>query len=129
VDDPDFPEALRAFIREHIPDVDAADILLQLARAPGREYAVEALIDELKPTAVSDAVARKHLALFEERGLVAVGPEGSYRYSPASREVDECVQALMRVYNARPVTMVRTIYALRDEKIRSFADAFRLKKK
>jgi hypothetical protein len=35
----------------------------------------------------------------------------------------------MRVYNARPVTMVRVIYALRDEKIRSFADAFRIIKK
>ena len=54
---------------------------------------------------------------------------GRFRYSPASPAVDACVQALMRVYNARPVTMVRMIYALRDEKIRSFADAFRLKKK
>jgi hypothetical protein len=38
------------------------------------------------------------------------------------------VHALTRVYNARPVTMVRMIYTLRDEKIRSFADAFRIKK-
>jgi hypothetical protein len=126
-DDPDFPDALRAFIREHIPDVDAAELLLHLARDPGRDYDVQALIADLRPTAISDVTARRHLGLFAERGLVE-SAGGRYRYNPASSEVDKCVQALMRVYNARPVTMVRTIYALRDEKIRSFADAFRLKK-
>ena len=127
--DPDFPEALRAFIREHIADVDAAELLLQLAREPGRPYDVRALLGALHPTAISEATARRHLGLFEERGLVDSPQESQYRYSPASSEVDACVQALMRVYNARPVTMVRMIYALRDEKIRSFADAFMIKKK
>ena len=127
--DPDFPEALRAFIREHIVDVDAAELLLQLAREPGREYDVPSLLGALRPTAISDATARRHLGLFEERKLAVSAREGFYRYSPVSQEVDDCVQALMRVYNARPVTMVRMIYALRDEKIRSFADAFMIKKK
>jgi hypothetical protein len=127
--DPDFPEALRAFIREHIPDVDAAELLLQLAREPERQYDVPTLLDSLRPSAISDGTARRYLTAFEERGLVASPAPGCYRYSPASEDVSEAVRALMRVYNARPVTMVRMIYALRDEKIRSFADAFRLKKK
>lgn len=128
--DPDFPDALRAFIREHIPDVDAAEILLQLAREPAREYDVPGLLDRLRPSAISDATARRYLTLFQERGLVAASAAGGlYRYSPSSPGEDACVQALMRVFNARPVTMVRMIYALRDEKIRSFADAFRIKKK
>ncbi len=128
VEDPDFPQALRAFIREHIPDVDAAELLLQLARDPLRQYDVPSLLGDLSSTAISPATARRHLALFVERGLVQ--SQGDvYRYSPSSPEVDACVQALTRVYNARPVTMVRMIYALRDEKIRSFADAFRIVKK
>ena len=128
MEDPDFPEALRAFIREHIPDVDAAELLIKLAREPARQHAVPTLVGELQPTAISEATARRHLSSFEERGLVESAGE-LFRYSPASGDVDACVQALMRVYNARPVTMVRVIYALRDEKIRSFADAFRIKKK
>src|SRR5689334_7424572 len=104
-EDPDFPEALRGFIREHIPDVDAAELLLELARDPAREYDVPSLLAELAPTALSDAIARKHLAVFEERGVVAESA-GRFRYAPPSREVDDCVQALMRVYNERPVTMV-----------------------
>jgi DNA-binding transcriptional ArsR family regulator len=127
--DPDFPEALRAFIRDHIADVDAAELLLQLAREPGRQYDVASLLGALNPTGITEPTARRHLALFEERGLIQSAEAGRYRYSPATPEVDDCVQALMRVYNARPVTMVRMIYALRDEKIRSFADAFRIKKK
>ena len=128
MEDPDFPEALRAFIREHIPDVDAAELLLKLAREPDRAYDLALLLGELRPTAISEAIARRHLTHFEERGLVEA-QAGYYRYRPSSPDADRCVQALMRVYNARPVTMVRVIYALRDEKIRSFADAFRIKKK
>ena len=128
MEDPDFPESLRAFIREHIPDVDAAELLLKLAREPGRSYDLALLLGELRPTAISEAAARRHLTHFEERGLVG-SQAGSYSYRPSTADADRCVQALMRVYNARPVTMVRVIYALRDERIRSFADAFRIKKK
>ena len=127
--DPDFPEALRAFIREHIPDVDAAELLLQLSRDPGRSYDLTSLLADLRPTAISESTARKHLTLFHERGLVVSPQPGLHQYRPGTPELDEAVRALTRVYNARPVTMVRMIYALRDEKIRSFADAFRIKKK
>ncbi|MGH8733196.1 MAG: hypothetical protein ACREVB_05890 [Burkholderiales bacterium] len=38
------------------------------------------------------------------------------------------VQTLVQAYEQRPVTLFRLIYALRDGKIRSFADAFKLRK-
>ena len=60
--------------------------------------------------------------------MVEAKENNAYRYSPASPELDALVRALTKVYNERPVTLVRMIYAPRDEKIRSFADAFRLKK-
>ena len=126
--DPDFPEELRAFIRDNIPDVDAAELLLRLAGNPERRYDVPTLLSDLRPTAISEAAARKHLTAFQERGLVAAPQPDTYHYSPANPELAAAVHALTRVYNARPVTMVRMIYALRDEKIRSFADAFRIKK-
>jgi hypothetical protein len=33
------------------------------------------------------------------------------------------------VYRERPVTLIRVIYGLRDKKIRSFAEAFKLRRK
>lgn len=38
------------------------------------------------------------------------------------------VATLAQAYEQRPVTLIRLIYALRDNKIRSFADAFKLRK-
>jgi hypothetical protein len=38
------------------------------------------------------------------------------------------VRTLAQAYNERPVTLIRMIYALRDPKIQSFADAFKLRK-
>jgi hypothetical protein len=126
--DPDFPEALRAFIRDNIPDVDAAELLLLLARNRERRFDLHGLLAELASTAVTEPVARKHLTLLQERGLVVSTRASTYQYSPSTPQLDSAVRALTRVYNERPVTMVRMIYTLRDEKIRSFADAFRFKK-
>jgi hypothetical protein len=126
--DPDFPEALRSFIRDNIPDVDAAELLLLLARHSERRFDLYSLLAELTSTAVTEPIARRHLALFQERGLVVSTQASTFQYSPSTPQTDAAVRALMRVYNERPVTMVRMIYALRDEKIRSFADAFRIKK-
>ena len=126
--DPDFPEELRSFIQETIPTVDAAELLLVLALHPEREYQVVDLINAMRPTAVSEPVVRRYLNHFQSSGLVAVKENNAYQYGPASTELDATVRALTKVFNERPVTLVRMIYAPRDEKIRSFADAFRLKK-
>jgi len=51
------------------------------------------------------------------------------RYKPASEVLAAHVATLDRLYRERPVTLIRVIYGLRDSKIRSFADAFRLRRK
>lgn len=38
------------------------------------------------------------------------------------------VATLAQAYEQRPVTLFRLVYALRDRKIQSFADAFKLRK-
>ena len=126
--DPDFPQELQSFIQDTIPSVDAAELLVLLARDPQREYSASGAVDAMRPTAVTEPAARRYLLHFLARGLVAAPKEDSYRYDPASPELDTMVRALTRVYNERPVTLVRMIYAPKDEKIRSFADAFRIKK-
>jgi len=126
--DPDFPQELRSFIQDTIPSVDAAELLVLLAHDPQREYSVRAAVEAMRPTAVTEPAARRYLLHFLARGLVSAAKEDSYRYDPASPEHDTMVRALTRVYNERPVTLVRMIYAPKDEKIRSFADAFRIKK-
>ena len=126
--DPDFPEELRSFIQETIPSVDAAELLLLFALHPDQHSRVDAVIESMRPTALSEAAARGYLQHFQARGLIAQSENESFRYAPVTLELDAMVRALTRVYNERPVTLVRLIYSSKDEKIRSFADAFRLKK-
>ena len=126
--DPDFPEALRAFIREMIPSVDAAELLVLLASNRDRAYTVDEAVQAMHPTAVTAPAARRYLLHFQAQGVVVAHEGAAYQYAPGSDELDAAVAALTRVFNERPVTLVRLIYAPKDEKIRSFADAFRLKK-
>ena len=55
------------------------------------------------------------------------------RESPHELRLDEQglrhLETLGKVYLERPVTLFRVIYGLRDAKIRSFADAFKLWRK
>jgi hypothetical protein len=126
--DPDFPDDLRAFLQEYISSVDAAELLVVLARDPTRGYRLGDAIAAMRPTVLSEPAARSYLIHFEAHGLVTSEGGATYRYSPATPALDAAVRALTKAYNERPVTLVRTIYAPKDEKIRSFADAFRLKK-
>ena len=128
MNDPDFPEELRSFIQDTIPTLDAAELLLLLARDPERAYRLAEAIDAMRPTGLTEGAARNYLAHFQARGLVSTADRTHYRYAPASSGLRRLVEALTRVFNERPVTLVRLIYASKDEKIRSFADAFRLKK-
>jgi DNA-binding transcriptional ArsR family regulator len=114
--DPDIPEALREFIRDYIPDVDAAELLLLLARNPERRYSVRTVIEEIRKTGISESIVHRHLETFRERGLVVQLREDDYQYFPVLPQLDPMVRALSKAYQERPVTMMRMIYALKDEK-------------
>ena len=108
--------------------MEAAEVLLLLARERHAALGIDAVVAGLKPTTVEAAQVRRYLAVFEERRLVAQAADDTYRYAPASDALEHVVRGLAKAYNERPVTLVRLIYTLRDENIRSFSDAFRLKK-
>jgi hypothetical protein len=63
-----------------------------------------------------------------ERLLEAYRPGGPLP-APLAEEQREHLDTLARAYRERPVTLVRIIYALRDSRIQSFAEAFRLRKR
>jgi hypothetical protein len=126
--DPDFPDELCSFIQRHVPSVEAVEVLLFLARRPERGWTPADVCEQLRPSIVKEAEARRHLDMFTADRLAGHGAEDTYRFSPHTPAMAAAVAALARAYNERPVTLVRLIYALREPKIQSFADAFRLKK-
>ena len=107
VEDADFSDEFCRFVQLHLPTVDAAELLLGAYRNP-----------DLALQAGPAAEALRAAGVLDER----------LRYRPASEALAHHVATLAQAWEERPVTMVRLIYALRDHKIQSFAEAFKLRK-
>ena len=130
MEDVEFSDEFCRFIQTGIPAVDAAEFLLLIADRPDTWWSLPEALGRLRPNVnITDADAARYLQGFEERGLVEVGAEGKFRFRPTTEPLAAHVRTLAQAYEERPVTLIRVIYALRDQKIRSFAEAFRLRKK
>ncbi len=130
MEDDDFSDDFCRFIQEHLPSVDAAELLLVLSSQQGRYWSVPELVGKLRPaSAITDAEATRCLDHLRARGLVVVDPDSGVHYSPHTETFANHVKTLEQAYRERPVTLIRMIYALRDKKIQSFAEAFNLRRK
>jgi len=113
MEDVDFSDEFCRFLQANVPSVEAAELLLLLYRS--------------REPVLSEPSSAKLLQLFQSAGLAAAEGQG-VRYRAATPQLDAHVRKLAQAYEERPVTLIRILYALRDGKIRSFADAFRLRK-
>lgn len=114
MEDAAFSDDFCRFLHALVPNVTAAELLLEL-RARGDQG--------VQPRSHPD---RRVLESFVRQGVAAALADGfAYR---ASGELDAQVRKLAQAYKERPVTLFRVIYALRDGKVQSLADAFRLRK-
>lgn len=128
MEDAQFSDEFCRFLQTTLPSVDAAELLLLLARDPARWWSVPEIVAALRPAPLTEADVTRVLEALQGRGLVAQGPDRRVQYRPGSEELAGYVRTLAQAYSERPVTLIRVIYALRDSKIRSFADAFKLRK-
>jgi hypothetical protein len=131
MEDADFSDDFCRFIQAAIPAVDAAELLLLLADRPDAWWSATEALAKLRPAggALTEAEGGRYLDAFVAQGLVESGPERKLRYRPASEMLAKHVRTLAQAYEERPVTLIRMIYALRDTKIQTFAEAFKLRKK
>ncbi|WP_235217097.1 hypothetical protein [Archangium violaceum] len=118
---------MRRFITHHIDSVEQLEILLLLHQQPGRAWNAEAVARELRIASESASERMEdmvHDGLLKRQG---VSPE-EYRYGPESMKLDNAVRGLATAYAQRRVTVINLIYSKPIDKIRTFADAFRLRK-
>lgn len=127
MEDADFSDAFCRFIQTNIPTVEAAELLLAFYREDGEPLSAARAAERLGPGSTLPASEAARLVdAFQARGLLT--KEGNvFRYRGGADE--QFVEVLAQAYRERPVTLVRIIYALRDSKIQSFAEAFRLRKR
>lgn len=128
MEDAQFSDDFCRFLQTTVPSVDAAELLLFLQRESSRAWSIAELAAALRPAALTEADVSRYVERFLGRGLVLQEADKRVQYHPGSEELADFVRTLLQAYSERPVTLIRVIYALRDSKIRSFADAFKLRR-
>lgn len=118
---------VRAFIAGQIESVVQLEMLLLLHTDPLRAWSADELAKELR---IEPAWAGAQLLLLAQRGLLSVADSNgaSYRYGPNTPELAQAVDGLAKAYTDRRVTVISLIYSKPVDTLKTFADAFRLRK-
>ena len=119
------PAPVRGFIASHIVSVAQLEVLLLLRAAADKSWTS----DEVARALVTQREAAEGwLHDLTLRGL-AVESDGAYRYGPENEELGRIIDDLAESYAKYRVAVIGLIFARPSERITSFADAFRLRRK
>jgi hypothetical protein len=122
----DFPADIKQFIADHIDSVAELELLLLLRRDPAQAWTPSAAGQRLYASA--DVVALQ-MADLQAKQLLTSGPdEQTFVYRPQIAEMVPYVDQLAELYRERRVAVITAIYSKPSDKIRRFADSFRLRK-
>jgi len=123
----EIPADVSQFITDHLNSVAELEVLLLVRSDPGRCWSA-ADISKVLCTPVE--MVTEQMVGLQTRGLILAiaGSEPQYQYQPRTPELDQVVASLSEIYKARRVTVITLIYSKPVERVRTFADAFRLRK-
>jgi len=122
------PSGVKQFVREHIPTMDHLEVLMRLHAKPDALFSIAELENA---THVRGAALSRVLDSLASDGLArVVDREGVPAIQLGARSGDERrqVDALASMYHQRPVSLVRFVYEQPTTPLRSFSDAFRIRK-
>jgi predicted ArsR family transcriptional regulator len=125
VTEPEFTRELRELIDHHLGSIDEIEVLLTVFARRGE---LMAPADVATATQKPESAAREHLKQLAARGFVVHHEmDDAYSYPTRAGDTDGAIEQLSRMYNERPVTLIRALYDRPSTAVRSFADAFRLR--
>ena len=118
---------LEQFLRERLPSIEQIEIVLLLREDPARSWTAPEVAGKLGTPPESTAM---RLFLLASGGFLSFEGAGVPRYHYACVEAD-CrtrVDELAEMYTANRAAFVGIVEGANRDPIRSFADAFKLKK-
>jgi hypothetical protein len=118
------------FLADHIESVLELELLLALRADAARTWTAADLATQLR---IDAAFAAAQLEKFYDRHLLSAEkgtdrPDPAYRYAPASSELDAAVAAVASAYASHRVTIIGLIFSKPTSNLKTFADAFRIRK-
>ena len=112
------------FVRECVDRLETLEVLLLLQSSAGRAWTVQQMSDEMQS---SPLAVESSLDVLTVRGLVAGTAEG-YLFRPRTPELEAKTQQLAVFYRERRAAVITIIFSRPGDAVRSFANAFRIKK-
>ena len=124
------PAEVTNFLADHIESVLELELLLVLRADAARTWTATDLATQLK---IDPVFAAAQLEKFYDRHLLSAEkgtdrPDAAYRYAPASAELDAAVAAVAAAYASHRVTIIGLIFSKPTSNLKTFADAFRIRK-
>lgn len=119
------PDDVRRFVHEHVDTLQKLEVLLLLAGTTDRAWEAEAISAELRSSGL--AVRTSVEGLLTSQLIEADG--AGYRYRPRTPDLDAQVRRLADCYRERRTSVIALIFSRPvPSAVRTFADAFRIKK-
>ena len=123
----DLPEDVERFIAEHVDNIEQLEILLLLRSQPSREFEPREVTAELR---LGPDSAPLRLAGMAAHGFLASRPDPPrYQYAPDHGDKERAISQLAHCYAERRVSVITQIFSPRSDPVRSFADAFKLRRR
>lgn len=121
------PEIVRNFIAQRIESAELLETLLLVHSDPTREWGPEEVAGSIYTVPAS---ATRRLEQLVEMGLASSNDAANprYRYAPSSPALGAEVEALAEAYRQQRVAVINLIYSRPPDPLRSFADAFKLRR-
>jgi len=103
------------------------ELLLLLQASAGRAWTAAAVAQQLR---IDPSWTAGQLSELVARGLAAPATDApdAFRYAPTPPGLDGTIVQLAKDYAERRVTVITLIFSKPVDKLRTFADAFRLRK-
>jgi hypothetical protein len=123
-----FPEDVGQFLEGNIDCLEQLETLRVLGSEPLREWTA---VEMARQAQTDPAAMAAHLSALHARGLLRREErEGTVycRWGARTPELELKLSRLLELYRQRPVTMIRMVYEKASESLRTFAEAFRLRK-
>lgn len=117
---------LQTFIRSSIKSVWALELLLLLRKRAPNAAARDDLVRDLRATR---QLVDTCITQLQAAGLVACEEGGQCRYAPAAPAMGALADQLEQAYRERPLGVMEIIVSSPNDRLKTFADAFRLKPK
>ena len=118
------PGDVDTFLRKHVDSIEGLELLLLLHFEPDTVWSVQDCADRL---GIPPNICKRQLELLTSGGLLTTDSAGS-RFGPKTPELRGQVRRLVQVYGERRIEVVNSIVGRSLDRIREFADAFRLRK-